>query len=406
MNLKILLRKIYTILRQDGADALVAKVKEHANKLDVLNFYSYIVNNKIIELKEEDVKDNPLDRNKAIINWIVPEMGIGSGGHINIFRFVSYLQRKGHYNRIYVFNSSRFTNSDQLKKFLMEHYPTLDSTVEVFCNTDDVKFAHATLATSWHTAYFLKNFNNTLHKFYFVQDFEPFFYPHGSEYSFAEDTYKFGFTGITAGSWLKEKLWEEYQMKCYDFSFSYDKYLYKPIEKRDNVKRILFYARPVTPRRSFEIGLLALNELHKRMPEVGVIFAGWDVSNYEIPFPHLNAGSVSLDGLPDLYSQCDICLALSNTNLSLLPLEVMACKSVIMSNDDDHIRWLLNEENSILAHLDPNDIADKLYYYLNHEEELEEIKKNGYECSINTSWDVEGEKVEKYILKEIINDNE
>ena len=406
MNLKILLKKIYNILKQDGADSLVAKVKEHSQKLDIINFYDYIISTKVTEFNKSDAEENKFKGDKAIINWIVPEMGIGSGGHINIFRFVSYMQRKGHINRIYVFNSNRFTNNQQLKKFLMEHYPTLDSTVEVICNTDDVKFAHATLATSWHTAYFVKNFNNTLHKFYFVQDFEPFFYPHGSEYSFAEATYKFGFTGITAGSWLKEKLLNEYNMKCYDFGFSYDKDLYKPIPKRDNVKRVLFYARPVTPRRAFEIGLLALNELHKKMPDVGVIFAGWDISNYDIPFPHLNAGSVPLEKLPDLYSQCDICLALSNTNLSLLPLEVMACKSVIMSNNDNHVRWLLNEENSILSQLDPNDIADKLYYYLNNEKELDEIRQNGYKCSINTSWENEGKKVEQYILKELEGYNE
>ncbi|NMF04278.1 rhamnosyltransferase WsaF family glycosyltransferase [Clostridium beijerinckii] len=403
LKLKIIIKKIYHILKQDGADALVAKVIKNAQQLDVIGFYDYIIDNSLIHLNKEDVEKYQIEDNKIILNWIVPEMGIGSGGHINIFRFVSYLQRKGHINRIYLFNSTRFKSNEQVKKFLMEHYPTLDSTVEVYCDTSQIQFAHATLATSWHTAYFVKRFNNTLQKFYFVQDFEPFFYAHGSEYAFAEATYKFGFIGITAGGWLKEKLSKEYQMNCYDFGFSYDKHLYKPIEKRDNIKRILFYARPVTPRRSFEIGLLAINELHKKMPEVGVIFAGWDVSNYEIPFPHLNAGSVALDGLPDLYSQCDICLALSNTNLSLLPLEVMACNSVIMSNNDDHVRWLLNEDNSILSNLDPNDIADKLYYYLNNEDELDKIRGNGYKCAINTSWDNEGKKVEEYILEEINN---
>lgn len=404
MGLKILAKKVYHIIKQDGPDALVAKVKTHAQKLDVIGFYKYIMEDTPIELDEKAVQQYPLKNNKLIINWIVPEMGIGSGGHINIFRFVSYLQRNGHINRIYVFNSPRFTTNEQIKTFLMTHYPILDSTVEVYCNTEQIQFAHATLATSWHTAYFLKRFNNTLHKFYFVQDFEPFFYPHGAEYSFSERTYTFGFTGITAGSWLKYKLEEEYKMKCYDFGFSYDKHLYKPISKRDEVKRILFYARPVTPRRSFEIGLLAINALYQQMPDLGIIFAGWDTSNYDIPFPYLNAGSVALNALPDLYAQCDICIALSNTNLSLLPLEVMACKSVIMSNNDDHVKWLLNEDNSILTSLDPIDIANKLYYYLNNEKALNKIRENGYNTAIQTDWKDEGKKVESIILKELHNE--
>ena len=399
------MKKVIKVLKENGTNGLVEKVKEHTQKIDVIGFYNYIVDENIIEFNKEDAEKYKFT-DKAIINWIIPEMGVGSGGHINIFRFVSYLQRKGHKNRIYIFNGRMFKTNEQLKKFLMDNYPTLDSTVEVFCNTDGIEFAHASLATSWHTAYFLKNFNNTLHKFYFVQDFEPFFYAHGSEYVFAENTYKFGFTGITAGGWLKEKLWKEYRMKCYDFGFSYDKHLYKPIKKRDEVKRILFYARPVTPRRSFEIGLLAINELHKKMPEVGVIFAGWDISDYEIPFPHLNAGSVALNDLPDLYSQCDICIALSNTNLSLLPLEVMACNSVIMSNNDEHVKWLLNDENSILVNLNPLDIAKKLEYYLKNEFELNNIKEKGYKFAINTDWNKEGEKVEKYILEELISYNE
>lgn len=53
-------------------------------------------------------------------------------------------------------------------------------------------------------------------------------------------------------------------MKADSFSFSYDKGLYTVKQKQDKIKRVFFYARPVTPRRDFELGLLALNELSKR----------------------------------------------------------------------------------------------------------------------------------------------
>ena len=48
------------------------------------------------------------------------------------------------------------------------------------------------------TAYDVRNFHSTIHKCYFVQDFEPWFYASGSAASFAEETYRFGFVGITA----------------------------------------------------------------------------------------------------------------------------------------------------------------------------------------------------------------
>ena len=114
------------------------------------------------------------------------------------------------------------------------------------------------------------------------------FFPVGSDYAFAENTYKFGFRGLTAGDWLKNKLHDEYGMQTNSFLFSYDNELYQAGKKRDAVPRIFFYARPVTARRDFELGLLALNEITKRNSDVEVVFAGWDVSNYRIPFKHQN----------------------------------------------------------------------------------------------------------------------
>ncbi len=59
------------------------------------------------------------------------------------------------------------------------------------------------------------------------------------------------------------------------------------------------------------------------MPEIEVVFAGWDVSGYEIPFKHRNLGIVTPQVLADSYAICDMCLVISNTNLSLVPFEVM-----------------------------------------------------------------------------------
>lgn len=238
-----------------------------------------------------------------------------------------------------------------------------------------MKFAHATVATSWTTAYYVRKFQNTISKFYFVQDFEPHFYAHGSEYEFAENTYKMGFRGITAGDWLRDIMRNEYGMQADSFHFSYDDKVYQPKEKQDNEKRVFFYARPVTPRRDFELGMLALNELCRRMPEIEVVFAGWDVSGYEIPFKHRNLGIVTPQVLADSYAICDMCLVISNTNLSLVPFEVMACNSVAVCSKGANSSWMVNEENSILVDYDPIQIADRMEYYFNHPDELATIRK-------------------------------
>lgn len=393
-------RKTIAVWKRDGIKGIAQKIENVDNQIDIPGFYGFICDNDEIPFSEEDYKKHI--QGDKILNWVIPEMGVGSGGHINIFRFILNLQKMGFQNRIYVHRGNNLLTNQKLKDFLKEHYEISDSCgIEIYCDVKDIQYAHATIATSWQTAYFVRKFNNTLEKFYFVQDFEPYFYAKGSEYIFAENTYKFGFKGITAGDWLKEKLHEEYGMVTESFGFSYDHDMYTAHEKRDDKNRIFMYARPVTARRSFELGLLALCELHKRMPDIEVIFAGWDISNYKIPFTHLNAGSVKLSELSDLYAQCDMCLVFSNTNLSLLPLEVMASNSVVVCNDGDHCKWLTNDENSILVAEDPIKIADKLEYYLKNKGELEAFRIKGQQLAHSTSWVKEAEKVRDFILKEL-----
>lgn len=403
-NFKRFIKKAIRFIKRRGFRGILEKLHLASQKNELLKHYEYIMNRKPIKRDEKAYKKHKDDSVK-ILNWIIPEMGIGSGGHINIFRFISNLENMGFHSRIYLFLSPTFKDNKTVREFLKEHFEILDPRVEAFWDVSEAKYAHATIATSWHTAYFVRNFENTISKFYFVQDYEPYFYALGSEYQLAENTYKFGFRGITAGDWLKNKLSEEYNMKADSFGFSYDKELYTPQKKTGTTKRVFFYARPVTPRRDFEIGLLALNELCQRMPETEIVFAGWDVSDYVIPFKHKNLGIVALQNLSKLYAQCDLCLVISNTNLSLLPLEVMASNSVAVCSKGANSTWLVNEQNSVLVDYDPVDIANVLEYYLNHPKELSEIRKKGLEFAQETSWVTEAEKVKDALLKGIAEDD-
>ena len=160
----------------------------------------------------------------------------------------------------------------------------------------------------------------------------------------------------------------------------------------------------MTPRRDFELGLLALDLLCQKMPEVEVVFAGWDVSRYVIPFAHKNLGIVSIDQLSKVYAQCDLCLVISNTNLSLLPLEVMASNSVAVCSKGKNSTWLVNEENSVLVDFEPYSIANTLEYYLKNDEKLKEIRQKGLEFAQATSWEAEAAKVRDALLKGIAED--
>lgn len=389
---------------------IIARVRNNSsigniNKIDVYSGYDFIVDRgNHIPFSKEDYEKNK--DNGIILNWIIPEPGIGSGGHINIFRFVTRLQNLGIKNRIYLMTNGKFLTDSQCEQFLEKYYAIDCSDIEVHISIENMKYSHGTVATSWQTAYAVRRFDNTISKFYFVQDFEPLFFPVGSEYVFAENTYKFGFRGITAGDWLKDKLNKEYGMVTDSFSFSYDDKLYVPGKKRDNKNRIFFYARPYTARRAFVFGMIVLSELAKKVPNLEVVLAGEDVSKYKIDFAYVNAGIVPLSELSDLYAQCDVCLVLSNTNLSLLPLEIMASNSVAVCTKGANSEWLVNDDNAVMVEYDVNDVINKLEYCFSHKEMLEEKKKSGLKFAKNTSWDKEAEKVNSVIIRSIKEDEE
>lgn len=138
------------------------------------------------------------------INWVIPDFGVGSGGHLNIFRLIVQLERRGYQCHIVIVGHTHFNSGEEARKAIREHFFPINA--EVSIGESSLKPAAITVATSWITAYPVRNFQGTRHRCYFVQDYEPYFYAHGSDYCFAEATYRMGFYGITAGGWLAGKL--------------------------------------------------------------------------------------------------------------------------------------------------------------------------------------------------------
>lgn len=357
------------------------------NKRDVIGFFEFIT---FQDVGVAQALNSAAAKNT--INWLIPDFGVGSGGHLNIFRFIKMLEKSGYKNNICLVGSHRHSSPEKAKTLISEHFFKMDA--EVFFGIESLPEAEFSFATGWTTAYYLRAFKRTLHKLYFVQDFEPSFYASGSEYAFAEQTYKFGFTGVCAGNWLTSKLNHDYGMQTHKIGFSYDRDLYFPHPVLgDGKKRVFCYFRPPTIRRGLETALIALDRVATQNPAVEFIFAGWDMNDFKFDHPFLNAGLLSLEELPDVYSKCDVALVLSYTNLSLLPLEIMACGCVVVSNEGPNVEWLLNNENAQLTSSDPVEMADKIGELLHDSDKIARLRKNGIEFANSTSWDDEGLKL-------------
>lgn len=291
------------------------------------------------------------------INWILPSIAPAQGGLLNIFRTVRQLEAWGHENRVYVLGGLS-GGSALAKDLIRARYFRIDAEVQAL--SDNIKDSDALVATSWPTAYAARSLGNTAQKFYFVQDIEYMFYAPGSLYEFARQTYQLGFRGITLGSWIADVLRREFNMECTAFGFSYDRDAYSRTGSRllpAGKKRVVFYARPETERRGFELGMLALSLVAKKMPDVEFALVGFPRQSLDLPFHAIFPGILPISQLGALYRSCDVALVLSHTNISMLPLELMACGCAVVSNAGPNVEWLLTDQTVQLAKPDPESLA-------------------------------------------------
>jgi O-antigen biosynthesis protein len=326
------------------------------------------------------------------INWFFSGFGGNSGGHINIVRFLRGLETLGYECRI-VFPDGRWLGSpERMREHLQATMGTFKA--NVYLHSDDAPAAFASIATGYETAYEVRNFNKSSKKFYFVQDYEPWFNSEGTNRQIAEDSYKLGLIGITAGSWLAEKLNNEFSMQTFAFGFAFDKTLYTNLPRKfGKMKRVFFYARPETERRGYELGILALAELCSRRSDIEVVLAGSALKQERYSFPAVKLGALNIKDLGQVYASCDISLVLSFTNASLLPLELMACGTPVVSNNGPFVEWLLKPEFSKLTAPNYNALATGMAEVLDDANEWERLHKAGLGITDTASWDAEIAKV-------------
>jgi O-antigen biosynthesis protein len=360
--------------------------------LDVCENFEMVLN------EESPACLSPSSSGPLRINWILAGIAAAHGGLLNIFRTIQQLEAWGHENRIYV-RGTLPGGSALAKERVRKWYFPIKGEVEIL--SDNIKDSDALIATSWPTAYAVRSIGNTARKFYFVQDIEYMFYAPGSLYEFARQTYQFGFEGITLGPWIAEVLRRDFNMKCSAFGFSYDRKAYTRTGSRllpAGKKRVLFYARPETERRGFELGILALSLVAKKMPEVEFALVGSPRQSLHLPFPAIFSGVLPISALGALYRSCDVALVLSHTNLSMLPLELMACGCAVVSNEGPNIEWLLSHPVVRLAKPDPKALADAVIELLQTDKLRFRMIEAGLAFAQSTDWTKEIRTIESALL--------
>ena len=332
------------------------------------------------------------------IHWLVPDFEAGGGGHMTIFRMVKWLEFFGHRCTVWVQWPSYDRSDEEREELVLKHYQTVRARIRTLPPGADFEGADALIATGWDTAYTVVDAAGAKKKFYFVQDYEPYFHPVGARSLAAENTYRLSLICICASPWLERRM-REHGSTAYGFRLAADEY-YKPPARRpaNAVPRIAVYARTHTSRRATELALLALQILAERGESFHADLFGCDTRFDEAPFAATNWGIVDAPTLARLYGEADIGICFSATNYSLVTQEMMACELPVIELDTESTRETYPEGVVLMAHPDPHDIADKISGLLHDEAACRALAERGASWVRTLSWEDAARDVETALL--------
>lgn len=321
---------------------------------------------------EESINDcarHPVGPIKRVI-WIIPDFNVAFYGGINtILRTAEYMRVTHGVSPTFAVDGQ--ASAPIIRARIAQAFPALADACDVVILVPsapalDLGVADTAVCTLWTTAYALLRLRNVRRKFYFVQDWEPLFYPSGTLSTFVEATYRFGFYGICN----TRSLAESYKNLGGDAGYflpAVDTSIFHARTRKQRSPNdpfvLVCYTRPGTPRNCFEALSEAMRMLKMRYgSDLEIITAGaeWNPAHYGLDGVVRNLGLLPYHETATLYRASDAGLvAMATRHPSYLPFEWMACGAAVVTNRNSYTSWLLRDgENCLLCEMNRTDVFD------------------------------------------------
>jgi GT2 family glycosyltransferase/predicted SAM-dependent methyltransferase len=227
---------------------------------------------------------NLAPRAPRTVNWFLPDIDSPFYGGINtVLRLADHLARTNGVESRFVFWSA--PNEPFFRSAIAAAFPGLANVPIEFHDASRASLARvseadAAVATLWATAYSVAQFPHTGRRFYMIQDFEPMFYPAGTLYALAEESYRLGLYGICNTEHMLDLYETRYGGKGMSFQPAVDASVFhaegRVFERTLHEPATVFvYARPGHWRNCWEMASIALEELKAKLGDrVRIITAG------------------------------------------------------------------------------------------------------------------------------------
>ncbi|MCR4952378.1 MAG: glycosyltransferase [Solobacterium sp.] len=309
---------------------------------------------------------------KKKIAWVIPYPGRGSGGHRTIIQNVNALIRHGYECDIISEDDGASTNETVARK-IDEFYETCAA--NVYLGLSHIETYDMVFATGWQTLDMVRKIPCRKNA-YFIQDFEPWFFPMGNEYLIIEDSYRRGYSPVTIGRWLANKMETEFGAEAHYFDFCADLNIYHPIEAVEKEDALCYVWQPEKPRRGSELAFRALKIVKEKRPQTKIYLYG-SIFGGPVPFEAERLGIISTEECNKLYNRCRVGLCMSASNPSRIPFEMMAAGLPVVELYRENNLYDLPMDGVLLAESSPESVAAAILELLENTERNDKMSAFG-----------------------------
>jgi glycosyltransferase involved in cell wall biosynthesis len=338
------------------------------------------------------------------ILWVIPDFRPGLGGHMVIFRMVSYLESKGHRVSIAINDPTHHRTSSEVLASINKSFFPFKGRITLINNELPELKGDAVIATDRFSCYIVQKMSGFRRKLYFVLDHETEFYPMGTEALISENTYSMGFDCLSCGEWLHRKMTHNYGAWSCKWNLAHDPNIYFPAateSRTHTTNRVCFYARHSTPRRAVELGFKAFEILAMRGVVFEVDMLGCDLGNIDLPYKYKSYPLLDAAALATLYQEAAIGMVFSATNHSIMNKEMMACGLPVIDLDVESVRAEFPEGVLKRTMPHPVAIADALEELLYDSFKRVALSKLGTNFANQFCWEDSGRIIEKAICERV-----
>ena len=340
-----------------------------------------------------------MPRHISFLMW-----GIGpAGGTQNVLLLADYL-RRAEYDVTIVIPEEELSFlknvSLRIARFLEYHFPTLftrKAMLSPLIIASEAPKADFYVATFWPTAYAANYLRAKTGApcFYYIQHFEPIFYPQSYVYYLAEKTYTLPLIQLTISKWSTAVISKYGRVPIYAGYFIDP--IFRPTCTRsclvENLKAqgkkiILGIYRPEYWK-GFKLFIDAITALYKRRKDIYVVIVG-DTTRSLYAFPHKKIGWLSREELCRYYSAADVFVYTSLfEGFGLPPLEAMACGCAVVMTDSFGSRdYAIPGVNCIVVQKNPEAIALAIDELLSDDSLRNSLIKEGLRTAKSFSIDI------------------